>query len=109
MSRKRPQNTPVLAALPEEQAFAEVVEMIQTARGKALAAVNTELIDLYWRIGEYISRKLETATWGEGVVEALARYIQRTTRTSGDSPGPTSSGCASSSRPIRGMKKSRRW
>src|SRR3954453_19761025 len=67
----------VLEAAPEEQAFAEVVEMIQAARGQAVAAVNTALIDLYWRIGEYISRKLETAAWGEGVVEALARYIQR--------------------------------
>jgi predicted nuclease of restriction endonuclease-like (RecB) superfamily len=28
-------------------------------------------------VGEYISRKLEAATWGEGVVEELARYIQR--------------------------------
>lgn len=63
--------------MPEEQAFAEVVAMIQASRGRALAAVNTELVDLYWRIGEYISRKLETATWGEGVVDALARYIQR--------------------------------
>ncbi|MFL6263360.1 MAG: YhcG family protein [Thermoanaerobaculia bacterium] len=51
--------------------------MIQAARGQAVAAVNTALIDLYWRIGEYISRKLESAAWGEGVVEALARYIQR--------------------------------
>jgi predicted nuclease of restriction endonuclease-like (RecB) superfamily len=28
-------------------------------------------------VGEYISRKLENATWGEGVVEALAAYIAR--------------------------------
>ncbi len=65
------------AAAPDEQAFAEVVAMIQAARGRALAAVNSELVDLYWRVGEYISRKLETAAWGEGVVEALARFIQR--------------------------------
>jgi predicted nuclease of restriction endonuclease-like (RecB) superfamily len=65
-----------LEAAPDEHAFAEVVEMIQAARGRALAAVNTELIDLYWRVGEYISRKLETAVWGEGVIEALASYIQ---------------------------------
>lgn len=51
--------------------------MIQAARGQALAAVNTALIDLYWRIGEYIARKLETAAWGEGAVDSLARYIQR--------------------------------
>jgi predicted nuclease of restriction endonuclease-like (RecB) superfamily len=74
---KRPRTTSAPAAPPEEQSFAEVVEMIQDARGQVLAAVNTALIDLYWNIGEYISRKLETAAWGEGVVEALARYIQR--------------------------------
>ncbi len=51
--------------------------MIQAARSQAVAAVNTTLIDLYWRVGEYISRKLETATWGEGVVDALADYILR--------------------------------
>jgi predicted nuclease of restriction endonuclease-like (RecB) superfamily len=74
---KRPQATSALAAPPEEQTFAEIVEMIQAARGQALAAVNTALIDLYWKVGEYISRKLETAAWGEGVVDELARYIQR--------------------------------
>ena len=79
-SKPRGKRSPAASALkaePHERAFAEVVEMIQAARGKALAAVNTTLVDLYWRVGEYISRKLETATWGEGVVEALARYIQR--------------------------------
>ena len=60
---------------PQETAFAEVLAMIQAARGRALGAVNTELIDLYWRVGEYISRKLETAAWGEGVVDSLAAYI----------------------------------
>jgi predicted nuclease of restriction endonuclease-like (RecB) superfamily len=73
--RRRPRAS-ALAAVPEEH-FAEVVEMIQASRSRALAAVNTALIDLYWRVGEYISRKLESAAWGEGVVEALARYIQR--------------------------------
>ena len=69
--------TAQIPALPGEKDFAEVVAMIQAARGRALAAVNTELVDLYWRVGEYISRKLEAATWGEGVVEDLAAYIQR--------------------------------
>ena len=54
--------TSARSAASQEQAFAEVVEMIQAARGRALVAVNTELVDLYWRVGEYISRKLETAT-----------------------------------------------
>lgn len=74
--KKRP-TSPRAITLPNERAFAEVVEMIQGARGRALVAVNAALVDLYWRIGEYISRKLEAATWGEGVVDELARYIQR--------------------------------
>lgn len=65
------------ATTPEEQSFAEVVEIIQATRGRALAAVNTALIDLYWQVGEYISRKLEGAIWGEGVVAELADYIHR--------------------------------
>ncbi|MBL8207520.1 MAG: DUF1016 family protein [Blastocatellia bacterium] len=58
-----------------EDSFLEVVELIQQARQKAFQAVNTALIDLYWRVGEYISRKLATAAWGEGVVKQLAAYI----------------------------------
>ena len=27
---------------------------------------------LYWQVGEYISRKIETAEWGDGVVDQLA-------------------------------------
>ncbi len=66
------------ASPPALQAsFVEVVDLIRKARQRALQAVNTELIDLHWRVGEYISRKLETAAWGEGVVEQLAQYIAR--------------------------------
>ena len=60
-----------------EPAFREIIGLIEAARRRAFQAVNTELIDLYWRVGEYISRKLETAAWGEGVVDELARYIAR--------------------------------
>ncbi|MSN25109.1 MAG: DUF1016 family protein [Geobacter sp.] len=61
-----------------ESAFAEVVNLIQAARHKAFQAVNTTLIDLYWHVGEYISRKIENAEWGDGVVEQLAAYLAHT-------------------------------
>ena len=60
-----------------EPAFREIISLIEAARRRAFQAVNIELIDLYWRVGEYISRKLDTAAGGEGVVHALARYIAR--------------------------------
>jgi predicted nuclease of restriction endonuclease-like (RecB) superfamily len=74
---KRLSTMAVHAAVPEEQAFAEVVEMIQAARGRALGAVNTVLIDLYWQVGEYISRRISTEGWGKGTVAALSAYIQQ--------------------------------
>ena len=74
--QKTPAQQKVLRASLEES-FVEVVGLIQQARQRAFQAVNTEIIDLYWQVGETISRKLETATWGEGVVDQLARYIAR--------------------------------
>jgi predicted nuclease of restriction endonuclease-like (RecB) superfamily len=60
-----------------QASFVEVVDLIQKARQRAFHAVNTELIDLYWQIGEYISSKLETAAWGKGVVNQLVDYVAR--------------------------------
>jgi predicted nuclease of restriction endonuclease-like (RecB) superfamily len=47
----------------------------RSTRQKAYREVNTTLIGLYWQVGEYISRKIEGANWGDGVVEELAGYI----------------------------------
>jgi len=58
--------------------FDEVLRLINAARIRAVAAVNTTLIELYWSIGEYISNKIESAAWGESVVEQLAAHIART-------------------------------
>jgi predicted nuclease of restriction endonuclease-like (RecB) superfamily len=60
-----------------EAGFDEVLALIEAARVRAVAAVNTVLIDLYWSIGEYISRKIAADGWGQGTVAALAEYIQR--------------------------------
>ena len=60
----------------QKETFREIVGLIERARQRAFLAVNTALIDLYWQVGEYISRKLDTAAWGEGVVDELARYLQ---------------------------------
>ncbi|HVC97831.1 MAG TPA: DUF1016 N-terminal domain-containing protein [Pirellulales bacterium] len=34
------------------------------------------LIDVYWQIGEHISRRITTDGWGQGTVQALAEYIR---------------------------------
>jgi len=60
---------------PVQGAFNEIVELIRTARQQASRAVNTELIDLYWRIGDYLHRKIESDGWAKGTVVELAAYI----------------------------------
>ena len=62
---------------PLEASFAEVVGLIEQARLRAYQAMNTEVVGLYWRLGEYISGKLATAEWGEGVVAKLSQHLAR--------------------------------
>jgi predicted nuclease of restriction endonuclease-like (RecB) superfamily len=62
---------------PEEVGFTEIVRLIGASRERAVQAVNTVLIDLYWQIGEIISRRVAAAQWGEGAVDQLASYIAR--------------------------------
>ena len=60
-----------------EQDFLEVRELIQKARFRALKSVNRELIDLYWKVGKYISNKIGREEWGAKTVDNLADYIHR--------------------------------
>lgn len=57
--------------------FEQVLNLIETARHKAFKAVNSQLIELYWRIGAHLSEKVASAGWGKGTVQELARYIAR--------------------------------
>lgn len=63
---------------PVDPGFAEVLQLIASARLRAVQAVNTALIDLYWQVGAIISRKIAAAEWGEGVVNQLADHIAST-------------------------------
>lgn len=63
--------------IPTKQ-FDEVIHLIQQTRSQIIRTANTALIDLYWQLGAYLSDKIESAQWGEGVVSQLAEYIART-------------------------------
>ena len=65
----------VSAAKHDETAFAEVVGLIRAARRRAAQAVNTEVVDLYWHIGQYLHHKIEADGWAKGTVVQLAAYI----------------------------------
>ena len=55
--------------------FTNVVSLIRQAQSNSIRAVNTELINLYWQVGEYISHQVAASEWGEKTVDELAEYI----------------------------------
>jgi predicted nuclease of restriction endonuclease-like (RecB) superfamily len=60
------------------QALADIKQRIQAARLRALLAVNTELLSLYWDIGRTLVRWQGERGWGAAVVEQMARDLQIT-------------------------------
>lgn len=53
-----------------------VKERVRTAQYAALKAVNTELVGLYWDIGQMIVGRQSGGTWGKAVVQQLAVDLQ---------------------------------
>jgi len=57
------------------QNYNEVISMIEHAKNRVNSYVNRELIDLYFRIGKYVSEKVEIDGWGKGTVKALSEFL----------------------------------
>jgi len=57
--------------------FTSIIQLIKQSKTSAIKAVNAELINLYWNIGEHISKKIEQSEWGDSVVKDLSEYIQK--------------------------------
>jgi len=77
-AKQQDANAPVASPSVKDDRFEEVLALIHGARQRAVQAVNTQLIDLYWQVGGYISRKLEQAEWGDSVVSQLATHLAKT-------------------------------
>lgn len=71
-------NAPNVTGCSSDKRFKEVIALIHGAKQQAIQAVNTRLIELYWQVGGYISRKIERAEWGDSVVSQLALHLAQT-------------------------------
>ena len=56
--------------------FDEIVAIIEQSRQRAFRAVNRELIEMYWQIGQYISEKVKSNAWGKSIVTEFASFVQ---------------------------------
>ena len=60
----------------QEKSFEEVRSIIVTHRSAASRGVNTESILMSWKVGSYISTRLQSNEWGSKVVTELSEYLR---------------------------------
>ena len=58
-----------------QEDFQEIHQLIQASKQEAYRQINKSLIQLYWNIGEFVSKKINSASWGQNVVDNLSVYI----------------------------------
>ena len=67
--------------VPSANDFGAVISIIENAKGRALKAVNAELINMYWEVGEYLSKLSAESSFGDKVIDEVADYISETNPT----------------------------
>lgn len=55
--------------------FEAVYGIIATHRNRVTAGINNESLMMVWEVGGFVSNKLKSSAWGDGVVRMLADYI----------------------------------
>ena len=55
---------------------AGLIKIIDESRQNALKKVNEELINMYWKVGEFLSREAEQAAFGDAYIDGIASEIQ---------------------------------
>lgn len=55
----------------------DLKDRIRSAQIKAAISVNTQLIELYWEIGQLITERQESSGWGDGIIEKIAQDLSR--------------------------------
>jgi predicted nuclease of restriction endonuclease-like (RecB) superfamily len=55
---------------------AGLIKIIDESRQNALKKVNEELINMYWKVGEFLSRESEQAAFGDAYIDGIADEIQ---------------------------------
>jgi len=54
----------------------ELIKIIEDSRNSALKKVNEELIKMYWKVGEYLSKESSNMTFGDAYIDSVAKEIQ---------------------------------
>lgn len=65
---------------PEFSKYSEIIEQlkqkIRQARFKAVVAINSQMLAIYWEIGDTITKQEHEEGWGKKIVETLAKDLK---------------------------------
>ncbi|MDO8940256.1 MAG: DUF1016 N-terminal domain-containing protein [Methylicorpusculum sp.] len=56
--------------------LSEIKAQIQAAQSRAMLAVNAELVQLYWHVGQTLHTRQAQSGWGAGIIPRLAQDIR---------------------------------
>ena len=59
-----------------QEQFTDIIRLIKQSRSNAISAVNTEMINLYWNIGQYIHNRIETERSRKSVQKELDDFFK---------------------------------
>ena len=62
--------------LNHREEFETVCSIIATHRERVVRVVNNESMSMVWEVGGYVSHKLKTSAWGDGVIRQLSDYVR---------------------------------
>ena len=62
--------------LQHRDEFETIYGIISAHRKRVIRTVNNESMSMVWEVGGYVSNRLKTSAWGDGVVRQLSDYIR---------------------------------
>ena len=63
--------------MKSEVGFAgNLIKIIENSRNNELRRVNEELIQMYWKVGEYLSKESKNTAFGDDYINSIAKEIQ---------------------------------
>lgn len=66
-----------MSNIKKNENFSEIISIIETAKMRALKAVNTELITMYYEVGKYLSELCSNSKFGDKVINDVEMYISK--------------------------------
>ena len=66
-----------MSNIKNNENFPEIISIIETAKMRALKAVNTELITMYYEVGKYLSELCSNSKFGDKVINDVEMYISK--------------------------------